>query len=407
MVDFRGVLGTIALASDLPVIDNSVTINADGATLWGAGAHRGLLAFSGVVAINDLTIANALAHGGNTGVDGGGGGGLGGGLFVASDAHVGLSGVTFSGDAAAGGFPQAIIPGPESGGGGMGGDGIGGGGGGGGLGRSAAGGFEALSFPGLVNGTSGVGLGLSSAGAGSGAGAGAGGASGGGGGGAGTSVANDAGGGGGVGGTAAVASTGGDGGFGGGGGPGGNSAGAGGAGGFGGAGGAGGTAGPGGQGGFGGGGGGFGSGGTGAAGGFGAGNGGSTGLGGGGAGMGGAIFVMQGGQLTLNGPLAITGSSVAGGSNPPVIAGSAFGAGVFLQGTGGSLSFSPGSGQTESVSDVIADQTGVGGTGANAGSWALAKSGAGTLSLSAASTYSGGTTGRSVRQLRSRVRRLP
>jgi autotransporter-associated beta strand protein len=41
---------------------------------------------------------------------------------------------------------------------------------------------------------------------------------------------------------------------------------------------------------------------------------------------------------------------------------------------------------------VIADQTGIGGTGGNAGSWALAKTGAGTLILSAMNTYSGGTT---------------
>jgi len=47
VVQFHWFVGTITLASDLPVIDNSVTINANGATLSGAGAHRGLLAFQG------------------------------------------------------------------------------------------------------------------------------------------------------------------------------------------------------------------------------------------------------------------------------------------------------------------------------------------------------------------------
>ena len=46
----------------------------------------------------------------------------------------------------------------------------------------------------------------------------------------------------------------------------------------------------------------------------------------------------------------------------------------------------------QTISSAIADQTGSGGTGANAGSWTLAKSGPGMLVLSAANTYSGGTT---------------
>ena len=71
-------------------------------------------------------------------------------------------------------------------------------------------------------------------------------------------------------------------------------------------------------------------------------------------------------------------------------AGSALGSGLFLQGSG-TVTFSPGSGQTQTVSDVIADQTGSGGTGVNAGNWALSKTGAGTLVLGATNTYSGGT----------------
>ncbi|MEI9806046.1 MAG: autotransporter-associated beta strand repeat-containing protein [Pseudolabrys sp.] len=44
------------------------------------------------------------------------------------------------------------------------------------------------------------------------------------------------------------------------------------------------------------------------------------------------------------------------------------------------------------VADAIADQTGSGGTGVNAGSWGVIKTGTGTLTLSNANTYSGGTT---------------
>jgi autotransporter-associated beta strand protein len=77
--------------------------------------------------------------------------------------------------------------------------------------------------------------------------------------------------------------------------------------------------------------------------------------------------------------------SVTGGK------GSAFGSGLFLQGNGG-ITFSPGSGQTQTIADVIADQTGSGGSGGNAGSYSLTVNGAGTLALSGANTYSGGTT---------------
>jgi autotransporter-associated beta strand protein len=109
--------------------------------------------------------------------------------------------------------------------------------------------------------------------------------------------------------------------------------------------------------------------------------------------MGGAVFVMQGGSLTLAGPVTANGNSVAAGNGGGSGAGngSAFGAGMFLQGNG-TINLQPGGGQTQTISDVIADQTGSGGTGANAGSWALSLSGGGTLVLNGANTYSGGTT---------------
>ena len=56
------------------------------------------------------------------------------------------------------------------------------------------------------------------------------------------------------------------------------------------------------------------------------------------------------------------------------------------------MNFAPGAGVVQTMSNAIADQTGSGGTGANAGSWTLAKSGPGTLVLQTANTYSGGTT---------------
>ncbi|PSL78981.1 hypothetical protein C7T35_40025 [Variovorax sp. WS11] len=114
--------------------------------------------------------------------------------------------------------------------------------------------------------------------------------------------------------------------------------------------------------------------------------------GGGGAGLGGAIFVMEGGALTIGGNTEVRGNSVTGGASGGngAQAGSAFGAGIFMQGSS-TLTFVPGGGATQTFADAIADQTGSGGTGANAGSIGLVKGGDGRLVLSGANTYSGGT----------------
>ena len=103
--------------------------------------------------------------------------------------------------------------------------------------------------------------------------------------------------------------------------------------------------------------------------------------------------MQQGGSLTVAGALSVNGNTVTAGASGggTAGAGSAFGAGVFLQGNG-TVNFAPGSGVIQTLSNAIADQTGSGGTGANAGSWTLAKSGSGTLVLQTANTYSGGTT---------------
>ena len=113
----------------------------------------------------------------------------------------------------------------------------------------------------------------------------------------------------------------------------------------------------------------------------------------GGLGEGGAIYA-AGGVITVTGSLTIAGNSAAGGSGNPT--GPAFGSGIFLAGNdsnhGGSgalLTFAPDAGQTQTISDVVADQSGSGGPGANAGIWGLTQNGAGTLVLSGANTFTG------------------
>jgi outer membrane autotransporter protein len=379
-------VGTITLTSgDLPTINNNATIVGNNNTLSGGNTFRGLFVggFSGTtqtsvsVSVSDLTIANARARGGNGTQGGGGGAGLGGALFVAANATLTVSNVTLASNSAVGGNGGSSLSG-GGGGGGMGGNGGTAVGGGGGLGVGSNGGNN------VGAGVAGIASGGNAGGTGGTIGT-AGGANGGGGGGG----VTGSGAGGGVGGANGI-NGGGDGGAGGFGGGGGASRGAGttgGAGGFGGGGGLGAT---GGAGGFGGGGGGV----AGGAGGF-AGGAGATGTinGGGGAGLGGAVFVQQGGTFNIAGAFNVTGSTATGGTagGGTATAGSAFGAGIFLQGSG-TVNFAPGAGVIQTMSNAIADQTGSGGTGGNAGSWMLAKFGAGTLVLQAANTYSGGTS---------------
>jgi Passenger-associated-transport-repeat len=395
---------TLTASTTVPAISttSNVIINGGNKTLDGGGVQRGFFFYSGTASINDLIITNVKALGGAGGTGFGGGGGLGAGaaLFVANGANVTVSNVNLRNSNATGGNGGNFggASGNGGGGGGLAGNGgaglsVGvaannGGGGGVGLGANGGSGFGS-------NGAAGI---ILSAGPGQ---SGSGGSGGGGGGGK-----ADTGGGGGVGAPSGNAS----GGFGGGGagsyatdnGTGGRSFGGNGVGGFGGGGGGGAGSGStvnGVAGGFGGGGGGadFG---PSNGGGFGGGNGGTVSLaaggGGGGAGLGGAIFVQQGGSLTIAGSLTVNGNTVTAGAgggsgNGKGSDGSAFGSGIFLQGSG-IITFSPGAGQTATVSNVIADQSGSGGTGSNAGSWNLTKTSAGTLVLSAANTYSGGTT---------------
>jgi hypothetical protein len=260
----------------------------------------------------------------------GGGAGLGGGLFVASGAAVTLSGVTFHNDEAVGGAGGSVDSGVLGGGGLDGGNGAGGGGG---FGLTATGGPLAGG-----NGGPGILFGAASGGAGSG---GQGGEDGGGGGG---SNGFGGGGGGSIGGIGDYA----DGGFGGGGSS-------------------------------------FGRGG------FGGGNGGDVGLGGGGLGAGGDIFVQQGGSLIYSGGTASGGSVAGGAPGDGGGPGSGFGAGLFLQGNQ-QVTLSATAAQPLTIGDVIADQTGSGGINDNVGAGTLVIAGPGTVTLSAANTYTGGTT---------------
>jgi autotransporter-associated beta strand protein len=113
--------------------------------------------------------------------------------------------------------------------------------------------------------------------------------------------------------------------------------------------------------------------------------------------MGGAIFVMDGGSLIARGSVTVAGNNVVGGIHGSSASdGSAFGAGLFLSGSG-TVRFAPGSGQTEHVADVIDDEAGVVAQGYSPpggftpGEYELVKSGLGTLVLSADNDYSGGT----------------
>jgi hypothetical protein len=399
---------TITLASELPLIlGNHTVIDGSGAphlTISGNDQFRvffvGDTAHTVSATIENLTISHALAKGGDGGsggtLGGGGGAGLGGAIFVSSQASLTVGGLVLTDDAAVGGNGGETAGHASSGfggGGGMGGNGgssgTDAGAGGGGFGVGANGGSTGGGS--ASNGASGT-FTNGAPGGQSGHGVYDGGPYGGGGGGAGDTPGGNGGGGGVAG--ASGDPGGGNGGFGGGGGgsltfPG--------RGGFGGGGGAGAEAGA-----FGSGDGGFGGGGgaDGGLGGFGGGSStqGALDGGGGGAGMGGAIFVMGGGNLTVDGAITIAGDSVVGGTGGILARnGSAFGGGLFLNGSG-TVRFNPAAGKTERVLNAIDDEAGMVANGYAAppngytpGSYNLVKSGLGTLILGDDNAYSGAT----------------
>lgn len=438
---------TITPSAPLPVIDQNTVINGSGApglAISGDHAFRVFFVQGGTVTIENLTIKNGLAQGGAGGTGGGGGMGAGGAIYVNAGAAVTVSNVDLAGNAAiggAGGTGSSAVNG--GGGGGLGGGGgqpasdprtagfgggggyTGGGGGGGANGPSpGAGGAGVVPSDigsagqlgniggdggGLNGGTGGPGGDIPGGGGGGGGlatgaggdggagfvGDGAAGTAGGGGG----SAVGAGGDGGAFGGGGGGLANGGKGGFGGGGGGAGNS-----------------TFGPptvstGGAGGFGGGGGGAlaasGSTATGGIGGSGGGSGGSGdvtagGSGGGGAAFGGAIFVASGGSLTI-GRGGVSASNVTAGTGGTGSAtavagtnGAAAGQDLFLA-TGSTVSFSPGTGNTFTVSGTIADDSrnslpsGNSYTPGN-GAGAAITVASGTVELDGADTYAGGTS---------------
>ena len=101
-------------------------VGVDLATMNDARWEDLIIAERPQVAINELTLANGLAKGGDAASAGGGGLGAGGALFVNQSADVTLTNVSFANNRAVGGNSGDGVAG---GGGGLGGDGSGGGGG--------------------------------------------------------------------------------------------------------------------------------------------------------------------------------------------------------------------------------------------------------------------------------------
>ena len=410
-ISFADGLGTINVGQ-LPDITVGLTINGDsGNTLSGQNQNRIFFinAPGQSVQINNLTLTSGLAQGGNGGSRAGGGAGLGGAVFINAGA-VSFTSVAFTSNSAQGGNGQSSTAGGGGGGGGMGFAGGNGGtdsnnllGGGGGGGAHSSGGFSGTATSG------------GSGGGGNGGHAGPDGEDGGanngypangpdGGGGGGTydnspyqvsqggngGQGGDFGGGGGGGSSMNnYSGRGGDGGFGGGGGGGGDNGGApaphnnslagnGGFGGFGGGGGGGGGSpdevftGPssGGNGGFDGGDGGHG----------------NDGGGGGGAALGGAVFVRSnnGASVSFTDSTTDAGSltgGLGGGSAVGGIGGNGSAAGGALFLMGGNTTFTVSMGNTETIAGSIAESS----------ASSITKAGPGTLVLSAANSYTGGT----------------
>ncbi len=376
--------------TDFTSSGKTITIDGQGMAIT-ANSARGFFVRGGdnPVTIKDLTIISALAKGGDgaPGFSGGGGGGagMGGALFVGENATVTLTNVTLMNCMAEGGAGGGNRMASGGGGGGMGGDGGGedpnfGGGGGGfyGLGSSGEGGGG-----GGASGDGAIPIGGGDFAGNNGGSQGQPGGNGGGGGGSGDAANQDGGaggfggGGGGASGGGPTTQKGGAGGFGGGGGGG---SGLGGAGGFGGGGGSGPE--------------------NGGAGGFGGGGGAVTGMGGfgggdsqagsarggGGAAMGGAIFIQDGGVLTIDTSISISGSMVTpgGGSNT----GQALGVDIFLM-SGGQINFELATSEDLALNHPIeSDEEAGGGSG---GGLTLTLDNAATLTLSGANTYTGTT----------------
>jgi autotransporter-associated beta strand protein len=117
LINFDALSGTIPLASSLPAITNSVTINAPvltggapAVTIDGSNGGSHVQAFlvgvsgnSPSAIINNFNISNTSSIGGTSSTDSGGALGAGGGLFVNSSASTTISNVFFTNNSAVGG----------------------------------------------------------------------------------------------------------------------------------------------------------------------------------------------------------------------------------------------------------------------------------------------------------------
>ena len=116
---------TIVLAGPLPPIESAIVLDGGGAaqtTIDGASAYRAFFVDTGTVTLEDLTVANVLAHGGNGGYGAGGGLGAGAGIFVNQPgANVTVRNVAFSNAVATGGTGGDGTANGNNGGGGGGG----------------------------------------------------------------------------------------------------------------------------------------------------------------------------------------------------------------------------------------------------------------------------------------------
>jgi autotransporter-associated beta strand protein len=103
--------------------------------------------------------------------------------------------------------------------------------------------------------------------------------------------------------------------------------------------------------------------------------------------------VQQGGTLSIEGSSLSAGAVTAGQGLDGGGSGSGYGNGIFLQGTQTiTLGTGQTSDQTTTISGVIADQTGSGGSGTKAAAGSLIISGPGTVALDAINAFTGGIT---------------
>jgi len=105
IINATGVTGTITLATGLPNITESLTINGSGKGnlfISGNNVVRPFFIMGGTVQIKNLSIINGLAQGGSPSVGGGGGAGMGGGVYI-DGGTVTFTTVAFTGNSAKGG----------------------------------------------------------------------------------------------------------------------------------------------------------------------------------------------------------------------------------------------------------------------------------------------------------------